>query len=250
MLGTRRNPAAMAKQRAETTSAERATPSLQSGRVQQKARTRKALVDAAIEFVRAGRDFSVGDVADAASVGRATAYNYFKTKESLYAQAVLTFVTTNDYPSFDVMFSRTAGVEARVQAVVEASDASIRLHEGQYRALLRSSLEEDDTKLPRRPAHRRQWLTEALEPLRDSLDRAGFDRLVGALSLCIGIEAHVTLRDVCGFSAGDARAIKAWAASALLGAATAGAPAARKPAKTKAQRTSKAPAKPKKRRAS
>lgn len=199
----------------------RATASLQSGRVQQKARTRKALVDAAIEFVRAGRDFSVADVADAALVGRTTAYCYFRTKESLYAQAVLTFVTTTDYPSFDEAFLRTAGVDARVHAVVEASDTSIRLHEAQYRAMLRSSLDDDSTaELPRRPAHRRKWLTEALEPLRATLDRAAFDRLVGALSLCIGIEAHVTLRDVCGFSAAEASAIKTWAASALLGAAT------------------------------
>jgi AcrR family transcriptional regulator len=201
--------------------AERVTASLETGRVQQKARTRKALVDAAIEFVRAGRDFSVADVADAALVGRATAYTYFKTKESLHAQAVLTFVASNDFPAFEEIFKRTHSAEARVRAVVNASDASIRLHEAQYRALLRSSLEDEkDPTLPRRPANRRQWLNDALEPLRGSLDRATFDRLVGALSLCVGIEAHVTLRDVCGFSETEARDIKEWAAAALVEAVT------------------------------
>jgi AcrR family transcriptional regulator len=198
----------------------RPTASLETGRVQQKARTRKALVDAAIGFVREGRDFSVGDVADAALVGRATAYTYFKTKESLRAQAVLTFVASNDFPSFEGAFAQTADAETRVQAVVEASDKSIRLHEAQYRALLRSSLEDGQgDELPRRPANRRQWLTDALQPMRASLDDAAFDRLVGALSLCLGIEAHVTLRDVCGFSEQEASAIKAWAAAALVAAA-------------------------------
>src|ERR1700677_734772 len=193
---------------------------MQTGRVQQKARTRKALVDAAIAFVREGRDFSVGDVADAALVGRATAYTYFKTKESLRAQAALTFVASNDFPSFDVAFAQTADAATRVQAVVEASDKSIRLHEAQYRALLRSSLEEGQgDELPRRPANRRQWLNDALEPMRASLNEAEFDRLVGALSLCLGIEAHVTLRDVCGFNEQEASAIKAWAAAALVEAA-------------------------------
>ena len=192
---------------------------LQSGRVQQKARTRKALVDAAVEFVRAGRDFSVAEVADAAGVGRATAYCYFRTKESLHAQAVLTFMATTGL-SFKRAFRRTPDVEARVRTVVEGSDASIRSHEAQYRAMLRSSLENDPTvELPRRPSDRKEWLTEALEPLRPSLDRAAFERLVGALSLCIGIEAHVTLRDVCGLGAADARAIKTWAAEAILSAA-------------------------------
>jgi AcrR family transcriptional regulator len=185
----------------------RPTASLETGRVQQKARTRKALVDAAIGFVREGRDFSVGDVADAALVGRATAYTYFKTKESLRAQAVLTFVASNDFPSFEGAFAQTADAETRVQ-------------EAQYRALLRSSLEDGQgDELPRRPANRRQWLTDALQPMRASLDDAAFDRLVGALSLCLGIEAHVTLRDVCGFSEQEASAIKAWAAAALVAAA-------------------------------
>jgi AcrR family transcriptional regulator len=189
-------------------------------RVQQKARTRKALVDAALEFVREGRDFSVADVADAALVGRATAYTYFKTKEALHAQAVLTFVASNDFPAFGETFAHTDGVHERVRAVVDASDASIRLHEAQYRALLRSSLEDvKDPTLPRRPANRRQWLDDALAPLRDTLEPAAFDRLVGALSLCIGIEAHVTLRDVCGFSESDAHEIKRWAADALVDAA-------------------------------
>ena len=210
---------AMAMQGVRPKPAERMM-SLQSGRVQQKARTRKALVDAAIAFLREGRDFSVVDVADAALVGRATAYTYFETKEALHAQAVLTFITTNDYPSFDRDFARTPDAAARVAAVVEASDASIRLHEALYRALLRSSLGVDPKgKQPRRPADRRQWLNEALEPLRASLDRDSFDRLAGALSLCIGIEAHVTLRDVCGFSEDEARAIKVWAAATLLDAA-------------------------------
>jgi AcrR family transcriptional regulator len=195
---------------------------LHSGRVQQKARTRKALVDAAIEFVRAGRDFSVADVADAAQVGRTTAYCYFRTKEALYAQAVLTFVSSTDYPAFETIFRRTADVGERVTAVIEASDTSVQLHEAQYRALLRTSLEDDPgDMLPRRPANRRQWLNDALEPLNAALAPAALERLAGALSLCIGIEAHVTLRDVCGFSAAEARAIKTWAASALLDAAKA-----------------------------
>ena len=93
-----------------------------------------------MEFVREGRDFSVADVADAALVGRATAYTYFKTKESLHAQAVLTFVASTDFPSFDDVFERTSGPADRV-ASQSAATTSIRLHEAQYRALLRSSLD-------------------------------------------------------------------------------------------------------------
>jgi AcrR family transcriptional regulator len=214
----------------------RATADLASGRANQKARTRQALVEAAMVFVRAGQEFSIADVADAARVGRTTAYCYFPTKAALFAQAVLTLVASTDYPDFYECFGQTSDVAARVSAVVETSDASIARHEAQYRAMLRLSLEADPaSELPRRPAYRRHWLADALAPLRDALDRHAFERLVAALSLCVGIESHVALRDVCGLPADEARKVKLWAARALLSAALAesqlprGAPRARKP---------------------
>lgn len=200
----------------------RATTDLTSGRANQKARTRQALVEAAMSFVREGREFSVADVADAARAGRTTAYCYFPTREALFAQAVLTLVASTDYPDFYELFRQSSDVAARVSAVVETSDASVTLHEEQYRAMLRLSLESDPAdELPRRPAYRRQWLTDALEPLRDALDRRAFDRLVAALSLCVGIEAHITLCDVGGLTPDEARGVKLWAARALLQAAIA-----------------------------
>jgi AcrR family transcriptional regulator len=187
-------------------------------------------------FVRAGQEFSIADVADAARVGRTTAYCYFPTREALFAQAVLTLVASTDYPDFYELFRQTSDVAARVSAVVETSDGSIALHEAQYRAMLRLSLDADPaSELPRRPAYRRQWLADALAPLREEIDRRACDRLVAALSLCVGIESHVALRDVCGLTPEEAREVKLWAARALLTAAMAegegpdAGPQARKP---------------------
>ena len=113
----------------------RPTASLETGRIQQKARTRKALVDAAIAFVRDGQDFSVGDVADAALVGRATAYTYFKTKESLRAQAVLTFVASNDFPSFEIAFAQTGDAEKGCKDKAKATyDAEVTAAENKKNA--------------------------------------------------------------------------------------------------------------------
>ena len=61
-----------------------------------------------------------------------------------------------------------------------------------------------------------QWLTDALAPVRDRLDRRTFQRLVGKLALAVGVEAHVTLRDVCGLSPEEARRAKLEAAQAVL----------------------------------
>jgi len=173
-----------------------------------------------MSFVREGQEFSVADVADAARVGRTTAYCYFPTREALFAQAVLTLVASTDYPDFYELFRQSSDVAARVEAVVETSDTSIALHEEQYRAMLRLSLESDRAdELPRRPAYRRQWLADALDPLREEMDRRSFGRLVAALSLCVGIEAQISLCDVCGLTPGEARKVKLWAAGTLLTAA-------------------------------
>jgi AcrR family transcriptional regulator len=192
---------------------------LTTGRVNQKARTYRALIEAAIAFVRVGQDFSVSDVADAARVGRTTAYTYFPTKEALFAQAVTELVVRSDYASLSQLFLEENDVEARVLAVVEASDASLAVHEEQYRAMLRLSLQPDSDGIPPRPGFRKKRLADALAPVRDQLDSCAFQRLVAALTLCIGIEPQINLRDVCALTADEARNVKLWTARALLKAA-------------------------------
>src|SRR5207249_4288778 len=141
---------------------------LTTGRVNQKARTYQALVEAAITFIREGQDFSVAEVADAAQVGRTTAYTYFPTKEALFAQAVALFVVRADYKDLAEQLHESTDVIERVNAVVAASDASIARHEEQHRALLRVSLQSEDVDgNPRRTAFRQKRLAEALIPVRD-----------------------------------------------------------------------------------
>src|ERR1700716_3535650 len=55
-------------------------------RHRQKNRTRKALLSAAAELVRQGREPTVAEVAEVAEVSRATAYRYFPTQESLLVE--------------------------------------------------------------------------------------------------------------------------------------------------------------------
>src|SRR3954452_15365573 len=57
------------------------------GRVNQKTRTRTALLDAAAELVRAGKPPSIPDAADRALVSVATAYRYFSSAEELWWEA-------------------------------------------------------------------------------------------------------------------------------------------------------------------
>src|SRR6478752_4337329 len=70
-------------------SRQEASPKIRKGRESQKNRTRKALVAAAGALMRAGRQPTVTDVAEAAGISRATAYRYFPTQEMLLAEVAL-----------------------------------------------------------------------------------------------------------------------------------------------------------------
>src|SRR5688572_21405721 len=60
---------------------------LESGRTNQKLRTRSALLEAARELIAQGISPTVEDAAAAASISRTTAYRYFRNQAELLAQA-------------------------------------------------------------------------------------------------------------------------------------------------------------------
>lgn len=190
----------------------------QTGRRHQKARTREALVRAARELVRKGVSPTVEEAAAAASISRATAYRYFPNREALLVAA---------HPEVEAPTLLGAdppdGVEARLDLVVTGLARIFLDCEDSYRNMLRLSLEKDSPgrELVLRKGRRFLWIEDALEPVRDRLPDDRFARLVHAISVTIGIEALVTLIDLCGLAREDAVEVMRWSAAALLRSALA-----------------------------
>ncbi|WP_042314310.1 TetR/AcrR family transcriptional regulator [Paraburkholderia terrae] len=206
---------------------------LVGGRSNQKLRTHIALVECAAQFVREGLGFTVSEVADRARVGRTTAYRYFPNLEMLIAHASLYATTEVEQQSIGVALETTTSANERLRAIFEANEKSIAEHDHLYRTMLRLSLSGDsvpDNAFPRRSGVRKELLEEALDVVRDSLDEAHYEKLIASLSLFLGIEADIVLRDVCLLSEEEARETKAWGAYAILQAALAEARADVQPA--------------------
>jgi AcrR family transcriptional regulator len=183
-------------------------------RTAQKLRTRRALLTAAGELVAAGKTPTVADAADAAMVSRATAYRYFPSQEALLVEVPLRL----GLPTVESLFGSDDApteVEDRVALVHNAMYDHLREREVQFRlfernALLRS-LERDHLDVPQRPAFRLELLDAALEPVGDELESDTLERLKTALSILIGTEAMIAMRDVVRLDHDQARASGEWA---------------------------------------
>jgi AcrR family transcriptional regulator len=182
---------------------------LSSGRVAQKERTRREILSAAADLVGEGIVPTVSQAAEKARVGRATAYRYFPTQDSLLLevgvpldelQAVLD--KTNHLPPSE-----------QIGAIVRATFDWVWTNQAVLRELLRISLEQGrDEGTYERPSHRRRWIAEALGPLGQSMSPEDYHALAGVLTLFIGIEPVIALGDIGRLSrdqAGEALAVAA-----------------------------------------
>ncbi len=207
-------------------SSEMSSSSPSRERTAQKRRTRRALLAAAEKLVADGKSPTVAEVADAAMVSRATAYRYFPSQESLLDQVPLQI----GLPTVLSLFGNDAApadVEDRVALVHNTMFDHIREHETEFRMFHRNALLQSlDPKrgdVPLRPAFRLELLDGALAQLNGELDADELERLKNALSIVIGTEAFIALRDVVRLDYVLARRSGEWAARQIVRAARASA---------------------------
>ena len=189
-------------------------------RLAQRNRTRNAIVEAAMRLLAAGRTPSIAEVVKEAEVSRRTVYMYFPTVEQLLLDATLGALSANRMePVLDVSRSgdSVARAEELSRAVNELSGSTMHLG----RALIRLTVEAAEPRdgAPRRGYRRIEWIERAFEALRRELGRKEFERMVSALSVVMGWEPLIVLKDVRGLEQKDAEDVLAFAARAIVGAA-------------------------------
>ena len=190
------------------------------GRVAQRNRTRKAIVDATMRLMAAGQTPSIADVVQAAEVSRRTIYLYFPTLEQLLLDATLGALSQNTIDP--VVGASTSGdaitrIEHLSRAVNALSAKTMRLG----RSLIRLTVEGEKRRSgsPRRGYRRIEWIEQSLESACHSLTRKEFDRLVSALSVLMGWEPLIVLKDLRGLEPKEAEDVLAFAARAVVDAA-------------------------------
>jgi AcrR family transcriptional regulator len=183
---------------------------------------RALLLRTAVELIRKGNVPTVTEVAATADVSRRTAYRYFPTQEQLLAEAALEAAR----PAMAAV-TMPAGVEARIEALVRALQQFVFANDAALRTLVRLFLQRPlgaparsgpRSNLPARK-HRVEAIEAALLPIRTKLPRRDYERLVSALTLCVGVEAATVLRYLRGLSPAESVDACCWAAKSLVRAA-------------------------------
>src|ERR671913_2549870 len=139
-------------------------PYLHTGRTNQKARTRDALIAAARQLIAKGAPPTVEAAATEAAIGRTTAYRYFPNSRALLAAMVpeleMDSLLGADPPE-DPLARLEISAETMTQRCIE--------YEPEYRAQLRLALEGEPVgseSLPLRRGGTNTLVENALSPLR------------------------------------------------------------------------------------
>jgi AcrR family transcriptional regulator len=193
-----------------------------TGRVNQKARTRSAIIVAARVLIREGEEVTMPAVARAALVSEATAYRYFPDLPSLLREAM-----TDVWPSPAEAMQAVAGSTDAVERVGYAAEVLFRgvlASQGVVRAMIAAAVTRPEL-AGARPGYRFGLIDYALLPLAETLGRSepeAFALLKQNLAVVVSAEALFILMDLCGLTAEAAMASAAAAARTITAAAVAG----------------------------
>lgn len=190
---------------------------LDSGRRNQKYRTRRALLAATRQLLGRKLPVTVAAAAEQADISKATAYRYFTTTEALLREAVLDGV----WKSAEEVIGSASDVHERVQRVNAYLFQHTRNNELPHRLFLSKALEAwvaegGKPKAQLRLGRRIPMYEAALEPVKASMPAQRFRHLVLSLAAASGIESYIALKDVCELDDKTADEISASNIAAIL----------------------------------
>ena len=193
-----------------------------TGRINQKKRTRMAIVGACRELIRSGATVTMPDVARLALVSEATAYRYFPDLVSLVNEAFAGL-----WPSPAQALAPVADSGDPVERVAFACEFLLRgvlASQTAARAMIAATITRPE-QAAIRPGIRFGLIDEALAPLNGTLDPVRLTRLKQDLAAVVSAEAFFTLTDLARLTPDEAIASLVRTAAAVT-AATLGTSAA------------------------
>jgi AcrR family transcriptional regulator len=197
-----------------------------SGRTNQKLRTRMAIVDACRAIVGSGGPVTMPEVARAALVSEATAYRYYPDLASLLNAALVGM-----WPSPAEALAPVADSSDPVERIAFACEYLLRgvlAYQGGVRAMISATIARDGVAATARPGLRFGLIDAALAPIDAALPVTDPDRLARLkvdLAAVVSAEAFFSLIDLAGLTPDEAIASLVRTATTITEAALCAGPA-------------------------
>jgi AcrR family transcriptional regulator len=187
-----------------------------TGRANQKARTRQAIVDACRELTRTGAEMTMPQVARAAMVSEATAYRYFPDLVTLLQEAIVGLWPPA--PEALAPVADSTDPAERVAFACEYLMRGVHAYQGAVRAMIANTIT-TPTETHARPGIRFDLIDHAIAPCRDGIGPTALADLRQSLAIVISAEALFVLTDLCDHTIDDAITIAVRTATTLTTAA-------------------------------
>ncbi len=201
------------------------------GRVNQKARTRVALLTAAGELLKQGQAPSIAEAAERALVSVATAYRYFPSAEQLWWEAAAAGEDDAEITANSGELIAAAGLDpqGRLEALIRSTGFHMLEDQVPYRRIAKGALElwfrqqnnPEAEAVPVRQRRRDVQIKQVIAPLEGRLPPDSLARIAHALGMVIGCESMISLIDAVGLDLPDAKIAMLDAARWLLDGALA-----------------------------
>nr|WP_243758069.1 TetR/AcrR family transcriptional regulator [Allobranchiibius sp. GilTou38] len=190
------------------------------GRAAQRRRTRAAILEATTALITGGGTPSVDEIAAAADVSRRTVYLYFPTLDQLLLDATVGALSAGEVQTaLCDDDDAPARVDSLVRDLVRTAESTLPLG----RKIIRLTVDAPAADHPdaaegaaRRGYRRLEWVQAAVQPMRHRLTQEQYERLVAALTVVIGWESMVVLRDVDGLGPRREEEVLRWMAESLV----------------------------------
>jgi AcrR family transcriptional regulator len=177
----------------------------EGGRTNQKARTRRAIIEGCRELMREGRAVTMPEVARTAMVSEATAYRYFPDLASLLSEGM-----ADDWPSPAAALAPVASSSNPAERVAFAARVlleGIAARQTGVRAMIAATIDHPELAAEARPGLRFGFIDAALAPFIDDLAAADPElpeQLRRDLTVVVSAEALFCLTDLSGLDIADA----------------------------------------------
>lgn len=186
---------------------------IDTGRKQQKLKTRNKILASAKKLLKKGGDFTLEQVAEDANISRATVYRYFSSVDLLSLEAGLDWQTKSP----EAILNPLNGMDIKsiFTGIQDYFNKLTYNNEKAFRKYLSHAIT-STTDEGKRGARRVKTLELALENHPINLSEADQKKLITIVTTLMGVEAMIITKDVCGLNNIESQETLNWGLEKLL----------------------------------